>query len=77
MRIRVEGYNPTWKDNDSKHSDHDQYYIFDSLRYGPIHEDDDINRDELIKEFLQMYPDFDENDCRIIRVGEEKNIHSI
>lgn len=78
MKIRVEGVNPTTDGFTGKvHSDHDQYYIYDDLRYGPIHEEGKLSREEMIKEFLELYPQFEEDDCRIIRVGEERNIHGV
>ena len=77
MRIRVEGFNPVYLEPNKNilHSDYDQHHVFDDLQYGPIHEQGDMSNEEMIKEFLQKYPQFNESDCRIIKVGEERNIH--
>ena len=75
MRIRVEGYNPTMITKDKAHSDYHQYHTFESLCYGPIHEEGELSREEMIKEFLEQYPDFAEEDCRIIKVGEERKVN--
>lgn len=75
MKIRVEGFIPTRDFATHKvHSDHDLYYVFDDLRYGPIHEEGEMSREEMIKEFQKQYPKFHEDYCRIIKVGEERKI---
>lgn len=74
MKIRIEGYIPVRDFSGKIHSDHDLYYIFDSLRYGPIHEENEMTREELIKEFQKQYLQFHEDYCRVIQVGEERQI---
>lgn len=51
-------------------------YIDDilSFSYGPIHEEGELSREEMIKEFQEQYPKFHEDYCRIIKVGEERKI---
>lgn len=76
MKVRVEGYIPTMKSINPPlvHSNHDLYYVFDDLRYGPIHDESEMSREEMIKEFQTMYPKFHNDYCRIIKVGEERKI---
>ena len=75
LKIRVEGYIPTRSFTTRKvHSDHDLYYIFDDLRYGPIHEEGELSREDMVKEFQTLFPKFHDDDCQIIKVGDERKI---
>ncbi len=75
MKIRVEGYIPTRSFTTRKvHSDHDLYYFFDDLRYGPIHEEGELSREDMINEFQMLFPKFHDDFCRIIKVGDERKI---
>lgn len=77
MKIRIEGLIPRINCKTKKvFSNYELYYVFDDLRYGPIHEEGELSRDEMIKEFQNLYPQFHEDYCRIIKVGEERKIDS-
>ena len=74
MKVRIEGYKPLYHFDGTLASDYELYYIFDNLRYGPIHDEGEMTEEELIKEFQSLYPGFHEDYCHVIEVGQERKV---